>query len=161
MTVCINHTERNNCITTQSWGHSLQLIWHKNILVKQPSWHQATQKVPTPTRHVRLKETHTQNQCCLSTYPWTWNNSHNHKMHHSNQCKKSVFLSNIFAENKLTNTYAAVCQNKYVNGDVITIIMILFLKRFSMLNMLNCAVQCQWTTHTYTRARQKHLTKEQ
>ena len=28
--------------------------------------------------------------------------------------------------------------------------MILFLKRFSMLNMLNCAVQCQWTTHTHT-----------
>ena len=48
---------------------------------------------------------------------------------------------------------------------IIIIIMILFLKRFSMLNMLNCAVQCQWTTHTHThthaRARQKHLTKEQ
>ena len=28
--------------------------------------------------------------------------------------------------------------------------MILFLKRFSMLNILNCAVQCQWTTHTHT-----------
>ena len=27
--------------------------------------------------------------------------------------------------------------------------MILFLKRFSMLNMLNCAVQCQWATHTH------------
>ena len=42
--------------------------------------------------------------------------------------------------------------------------MILFLKRFSMLNMLNCTVQCQWTTHTHThtraRMRQKHLTRE-
>ena len=32
---------------------------------------------------------------------------------------------------------------------IIIVIMILFLKRFSMLNMLNCAVQCQLSTQTY------------
>ena len=36
---------------------------------------------------------------------------------------------------------------------IIIMIMILFLKRFSMLNMLNCAVQCSIVcTHTHARA---------
>ena len=60
----------------------------------------------------------------------------------------SFLLSSYLSVNSFSSSHlCSFCMNRFPYCEIIIIIiiiiMILFLKRFSMLNMLNCAVQCQ------------------